>query len=480
MSTSRAAIYVRISKDRAGGGLGVARQEQDCRELADRLGLLVLAVHVDNDISAYSGKPRPGYRALLTAVRAGTVDAVLCWHTDRLHRSPAELEEWIDATQAHGVTVQTVKAGPLDLATPSGRMVARQLGAVARYEVEHMIERQQAAKAQAATAGRYRGGRRPFGYESDGVTVRADEAAIVVDATDRVLGGESLHSVTRDLNARGIPTSTGRAWKPPELRGLLMRARNAGLIEHNGKVVGDAEWPKIVDPAAWRNLCRMLTAPGRRQPRVAELRWLGSGLYLCGVCADGSTMISAATRSKSRGADGAAAQVPAYRCRNGSHLTRTASHLDAFVAALVIERLSRPDARLLLAPADGPAVDADALYEQRADLAAQLDEIGRDAVKLRIPLATVAAMTTEIERGIAELDDQIAAASAHSPLAGFADATDVAAAWELATVGRRKAVVRALMAVTLVKAPRGRPAGWTPGDPYFDPAAVRIDWREGA
>ena len=190
-----------------------------------------------------------------------------------------------------------------------------------------------AAKAQAAAAGRYRGGRRPFGYESDGVTVRPAEAAIVADASDRVLAGESLHSVARDLNARGVVTSTGGAWKPTELRGMLLRARNAGIVEHNGHEVGPAEWEPIVDSAVWRNLRRLLTAEGRR-PRSLDHRWLGSGLYLCGVCADGTTMLSASART------GAGRSVPSYRCRNGNHLTRVAQPLDDLVTALVIERLS--------------------------------------------------------------------------------------------------------------------------------------------
>lgn len=37
-SMRRAAIYCRISDDREGAGLGVARQDVDCREQADRLG----------------------------------------------------------------------------------------------------------------------------------------------------------------------------------------------------------------------------------------------------------------------------------------------------------------------------------------------------------------------------------------------------------------------------------------------------------
>jgi DNA invertase Pin-like site-specific DNA recombinase len=35
-STRRAAIYCRISQDRGGAGLGVARQEEDCRALCPK------------------------------------------------------------------------------------------------------------------------------------------------------------------------------------------------------------------------------------------------------------------------------------------------------------------------------------------------------------------------------------------------------------------------------------------------------------
>jgi hypothetical protein len=48
-----------------------------------------------------------------------------------------------------------------------------------------------AAKLQAAQAGRFRGGRWPFGFEADGVTVRPGEADVVADAAPRVLHGET-------------------------------------------------------------------------------------------------------------------------------------------------------------------------------------------------------------------------------------------------------------------------------------------------
>ena len=73
-----AAIYARISRDDGTvQGLGVARQETDCRALVDRLGWTVGDVYVDNDASAYSGRARPEYQRMLQAVRDGHVEAIV-------------------------------------------------------------------------------------------------------------------------------------------------------------------------------------------------------------------------------------------------------------------------------------------------------------------------------------------------------------------------------------------------------------------
>ena len=157
VDTVRAAIYCRISDDRRGLGLGVARQHQDCLDVARRHGWQVTATFVDNDVSAYSGKPRPGYEQLMRAVRVGEVDVVVAWDPDRLHRSPAELEGFIAAVERAGVDVVTVQAGRWDLSTASGKLVARMLGSIARHESDHKSERVRRALEQNAAAGRPHG-----------------------------------------------------------------------------------------------------------------------------------------------------------------------------------------------------------------------------------------------------------------------------------------------------------------------------------
>ncbi len=68
-----AAVYLRISADREGLELGVARQLEDCRGLAERLGLEVVQVYKENDVSAStnSTKRRPLYAEMLARARAG-------------------------------------------------------------------------------------------------------------------------------------------------------------------------------------------------------------------------------------------------------------------------------------------------------------------------------------------------------------------------------------------------------------------------
>lgn len=103
-----AAIYCRISRDRRKEAANVASRERACRALATRLGWEVVDVLIDNDLSAYSGKPRPGYARLMDGLSDGTYTGVVAWHPDRLHRRPVELEEFIAVVEDVGAAVATV------------------------------------------------------------------------------------------------------------------------------------------------------------------------------------------------------------------------------------------------------------------------------------------------------------------------------------------------------------------------------------
>jgi len=522
---TRAIIYCRISRDREGAGLGVERQREDCEALAKQLGVEVVAVYTDNDLSAYSGKPRPGYQQLLNDLRDGQADTVLAWHTDRLHRSPAELEEYIDVCEPRRVETRTVKAGHLDLTTATGRMIARQLGVQARYEVERMVERQRRTRDQMAEQGKNFGGRRPFGYEGDRITPRAlwcpscgvEEGFSVVQrcsscshagqfvpgrvcgscgaregvavvalcgcgadaevvegseawhvrwAADAILAGASLQSIAAAWNEKKVATSTGGEWAGPEVRSMMVRPRNAGIIRHRGQEAGPARWPALLEEPLWRSVVAVLSDPSRRTSPGNERKYLGTGLYECGLCPSPNSVRTVTSNRK-----GGRHEL-AYGCRISKHVVRKAEPVDAYVQTVVLDRLSRDDAAELLAEREDPVDVRGAqrdMREARETLDALAEQLGAgemDVQEWRVARKSARERLENAERVLARAVDV-------NPVAGLIGADDVDAEWERLDLSRKRAVVSYLMSVKLLPARRGR----IPGGGYFDSDSVEITWK---
>lgn len=475
----RAAIYCRISSDREGRELGVERQEADCRALAKRRGLTVVAVYIDNDAGASrkSKKPRPRYREMIRAARAGEFEVIASYTTGRLTRRPREHEDLIELAESRGIQFAYVASPSFDLNTASGREVARILAARDAGEAEDISERVIAAKAQAAEQGRWRGGPKPFGYESDGVTVNPAEAAEVLRMSNELLAGASLRSLARDLEARGVSTSLGGHWGPSHVRGMLQRARNAGLIEQGGVVIGPATWEAIVPEDTWRAVCALLAQPARRIAMTTARRWRGTGLYECGVC--GSPLIATSVNARLR----REGRTGAYLCKgrqldDRSHVSRDAAMLDMFVDELIIAWLAEPAARAALRATS--ARDTRALHARLVTVRGRLDELASmfaegeiDRVQLRTGTASLRAESEELEREIGD-------AARTSSLAGLVGVPDIRGAWEAADLDRQQAVIRAVIDhIRVLPTKRGRPPTWYPGSKwgYFDPEGVEVKWR---
>lgn len=282
---SRAVIYARISEDRSGRSVGVDAQVKDCQALAEARGWEVVETIVDNDrgASSKSRKPRPGYARVRELVTSGEVDALVAYSSSRLTRRPAELEEVIDWHDRHGIRLATATTGrtDVDLGTAQGRMLARIMAAVDAAEAETISERVKRRAQDIAEAGRPNGGgSRAFGFERDGVTIRADEADVIREAARRKLDGETYRSIARDLTERGILTSTGKPWQLSSLKKVLTAPRVAGLREHNGKTY-PAAWQPILDRETWDALVGLPSGPSMA-PRERQHTW--TGLVRCGLC----------------------------------------------------------------------------------------------------------------------------------------------------------------------------------------------------
>lgn len=466
MPTLYAAIYARISSD-DGTALGVARQVKDCTELATKRGWEVAETFVDNDVSASSGVRRPEYERLVNAIKVEKVNALVVWDVDRLTRTPSELEQFIGLADAHQIALASV-GGEVDLATPQGRLTARIKGSVARHEVEQSSRRLKRKFLERAEAGKSHGKvaygyvREPLFGESGVLTGYVErehplQAEVIRSATNRLLAGEPLRSVVADLNAAGTISPSGKPWSGTTLRQVLLRERNAGRRVHQGRVIGKGEWPAVVDDDTFDRFAAMMRDPRRRTNSGSEVVHLLSGLVRCGRCGESLRGANAHQSGKKK-------QPRAYYCPSCFKLRRKADAVDEVVEAIVVARLSRPDAAGLFGG------NPEAVRVAREQVEAIESRMNIAADQFADGLIT----GSQLERVTAKLRPQLEAANhalrASEPVPEMDEFTgaEAAGAWGAATIDRKRAVIAAIMTVTVLPSGAGR---------NFDPDQLRIDWK---
>jgi site-specific DNA recombinase len=461
-----AIVYLRISEDRTGQEAGVTRQREDCERRCQERGWRIVAVETDNDISASGKRHRPGFEGMLARIVSGEAQVVVAWSLDRLQRNRRDELRLYESCQKAGAQLSLVNGADLDFSTAAGRFVADSLGSVARLEIEMKSDRQRRAQQQAAEAGRRVGGRRPFGYGSDGTSVREAEAMAIREGYTAILAGVPIAEIARTWNAQGFTTGqTGRRedrrgvpspWTPSAVRDVLSNPRNAGLRAHNGEVIGPAAWPSIVEEETWRAVVELLRDPTRRK-KATSARALLTGIALCGVC--GSTVHTGGST------------IPGhrtYRCRGSQgHLGRSAVPVEEYVSAVVVARLSQPDVGDLLIDTKKP--DVPKLREQAAALRVRLDSLAVDFADGSLTPSQLRTATARIRDQLAGVEAEMADAGRVDVLGPLVGTGNVEAVWEGLSTSRKRAVIDLLMKVTLI--PPGR------GTRTFRPETVHIEWR---
>jgi len=460
-----AAIYARISSDPDDTRLGVERQLADCRALAVRKGWAVVREYVDNDISASGAKRRPQYRQMLEDIKTGDVDAVIVWADDRLHRQPKELEEFFDIIDAAGIKDLATVSGDMDLSTDDGKLKARILGAVAANESAKLTRRIRRKHEELAQTGKLSGGgHRPYGFEDDRLTIRLDEAHTIKELASRVLSGDSLRSMCRDLDERGLSTVTGAPWTPHVLRRMLMSARISGQREHLGEIVGPAEWPGIIAPADTARLRSVFGDPRRRTNRSPR-RYLLAGMLRCQLC--GATLVA---RPKMDGRR-------AYVCAKGpgfagcGGISTLAEDLESLIVEAVLFRLDTPTLANRLTRRTKETTDASATADALAADQARLDELAELFADGEIRKAEWLKARRRIDERVTANKKKLSRMTYTSALDGFVGNSEgLRKMWSDLPLARQQAVVAAVIDhVVASPALKGRNR--------FDPHRFTPVWR---
>jgi DNA invertase Pin-like site-specific DNA recombinase len=198
MTSLRVLGYVRVSTtEQAESGLGLASQESAIRAHCARQGWELLDVIHDDGASA-KDLDRTGLRAALDRIARGEASGLVAAKLDRLSRSVVDFANLMGWCDAAGCALVALDMG-IDTSSPSGRLVANVMAAVAEWERDTIGQRTR----DAATVRRSRGERMGRAGVRDS---RPDLASRIQAERDT---GSTWQAIADRLNAEGVPTIRG-------------------------------------------------------------------------------------------------------------------------------------------------------------------------------------------------------------------------------------------------------------------------------
>jgi hypothetical protein len=156
-----------------------------------------------------------------------------------------------------------------------------------------------------------------------------------------------------------------------------------------------------------------------------------------------------------------------YACTSsGGHLTRNQKHLDAYITAVILERLATVDFGDL--SAEHP--EAAAARAEAAELRQRLDDAAAEYSAGNVSASMLGKVEADLMPKIKQAEKRARAATI-PPNIGDLAGEGVDERWDALTVEQRREVIRVLLDITVL------PSTLPRGARGFDPDAVRLEWR---
>ncbi|NQD42481.1 recombinase family protein [Glutamicibacter halophytocola] len=475
----RIGLYLRISLDDEGEGLGVGRQEKDLRQLLERRGWIFGGLYVDNNKSAYQKNVhRPNFERLLSDLRAGVIDGMATYDLDRIARQPRDLERLIDIYEDSGRPFSSV-TNDIDLSTPDGIFMARMLVNVANKSSKDSSRRIKRKNLERWENGLPHGSRRPYGYNKDMMTLHPIEAPIFKELGEKFLNGWSYKELAYWMNEAGHETTTGKLFYPITIANMLKKERYAGIRTRDG-VVKRGIWEPMFDEETWA-LIQFKIAERKQKagnPPVAK-RYLMTGMLVCGKC--GSYLNGETKRDHP-----SKPLRPVYICRVQGNVqrhkgcggvTRDAVALEHFIREAIIFRLDSQLVANMLGTTSTSKERLTELLKQREAKDLQREALLDDYVDGTLTKADYQRATARVDQKIQELDTELDAIKRESFNLDINAGESVRDAWMKRPDGWRRELMKVLIKEIIVHQGITKPYYMADGvRKRFDPTLVEIKW----
>jgi site-specific DNA recombinase len=218
--------YIRVSTERqAKEGVSLDAQREKIKQWCAYNDCELVQIFVDEGISGYTMKRRPGLLKALAAVQKDM--AIVVYSLSRLARSTRDTLDIADTLSKRGADLVSLSE-KLDTTGAAGKMMFRMLAVLAEFERDVTSDRTVTALAHKKAKGE-KYACTPFGYsESRGKLTRLDpEAQVVANMVAMRSAGNSFYEIAAYLNEAGVRGKKGGRWHPSTVRYVINRQETA-------------------------------------------------------------------------------------------------------------------------------------------------------------------------------------------------------------------------------------------------------------
>ncbi len=334
-------------------------------------GWQLVQEYAEEGVSGYklSADDRDILQQALADAKKGLWSVLVVFKADRLSRNSLEYPIVLNRFHKMGVQVWSVKdaAGgkKLSLDSQSDKIIRFIEGWQAETESYNTSIRVSEAMLQMARAGKWTGGRIPFGYKMreavrrkkrDGLSleIHPTEAGLIQEMATWYLEGLGSKVIADLLNSRGLHTKEGAVWKDNAVRRVLQNPLVAGLPAYNRTRAASTGRSRVLTPPydldrlilprdeegnlaplpelqilpldTWFQVLERMKqnnprahgpSPHPKAGRVRDSQALLTGLLRCGHC--GATLVSSVTYRTKRRRDGTMARYQSLKYICNTH-----------------------------------------------------------------------------------------------------------------------------------------------------------------
>jgi site-specific DNA recombinase len=299
--------YCRISTDPQEENTSLDEQERSIRQYCADNGLVVGQIHRET-FTGYKYRERAKLSLVRERYRDGKIQGIVVRTFDRLSRAQAHAAILLEEMEYHNVSFHCVME-PVNTEDKALEQFVRMvLAFIAEIEREKIMDRTMTGRTNAVKNGSMKAvstHKLRYGFawadaDKTTITLNEYEAAIVRYMAEQYADGISMHAITQQLTAQGIPSPSGGEWRACTIMRILgdrkITGENVSVFvnkakrfktHHDTVAVPDGTYPQIISTELFEKCQRRMAlnkASASRASKNPEEFLLRAGYVKCSKC----------------------------------------------------------------------------------------------------------------------------------------------------------------------------------------------------